>query len=220
MSAPFRQLFNPVSAWLGRLSVSRKLTLIYLLDLTAVIFISSILINEKYLAIDFARKEMVGVAYTDAVRDLLMPRVGTPSLAQMPQAVARQRLELQRALEDERLKAKEDSQAFVASLDAPDTAKDAWPGSLKPVAAGARALITTVGNQSNLILDPDLDSYYSMSLVVLRFPELVEVLVDAAQAVAQQSPKTQNASALHSTRLLILAGRLDAHGGAPRAARR
>jgi diguanylate cyclase (GGDEF)-like protein/PAS domain S-box-containing protein len=210
MSAPFRQLFNPVSAWLGRLSVSRKLTLIYLLDLTAVIFISSILINEKYLAIDFARKEMVGVAYTDAVRDVLLPRVGTPSLAQEPEAVARQRLALQRALEDGMLKAQEDSQAFVASLDTPDSATGSSPTSLKPLVVRARALITTVGNQSNLILDPDLNSYYSMSLVVLRFPELVEVLVDAAQTVAQQSPKTQNASALHSATLLILAGRLDA----------
>jgi diguanylate cyclase (GGDEF)-like protein/PAS domain S-box-containing protein len=210
MSASIRQLFKPVSAWLGRLSVSRKLTLIYLLDLTAVIFISSILINEKYLAIDFARKEMVGIGYTDAVRDLVLPRVGTPSLAQVPETALRQRLESQRLLEDGKLRAQEDSQAFVTSLDAPDTVKGSSPESLKPLVVRARALITTVGNQSNLILDPDLDSYYSMSLVVLRFPELVEVLLDAAQAVAQRNPNTQNASALHSTKLLILAGRLDA----------
>ena len=36
-----------VSGWLGRLSVGRKLMLIYLLDLTAVIYVSSILIHEK-----------------------------------------------------------------------------------------------------------------------------------------------------------------------------
>ena len=52
-----------VSGWLGRLSVGRKLMLIYLLDLTAVIYVSSILIHEKYLAIDFTRKEVVGTAY-------------------------------------------------------------------------------------------------------------------------------------------------------------
>lgn len=34
---------------IGQLPVGRKLLLIYLLDLTAVIYISSILINEKYI---------------------------------------------------------------------------------------------------------------------------------------------------------------------------
>jgi hypothetical protein len=46
-----------LSRWLGRLSVGQKLTLIYLLDLCAVIYVSGILIHEKYLAIDLpARK--------------------------------------------------------------------------------------------------------------------------------------------------------------------
>lgn len=45
---------------IGGLSVGRKLSLIYLLDLTAVIFVSGILINEKYIAIDFTQKEING----------------------------------------------------------------------------------------------------------------------------------------------------------------
>ena len=49
-------LVQRVSGWLGRLSVGRKLMLIYLLDLSAVIYVSGILIHEKFLAIDFARK--------------------------------------------------------------------------------------------------------------------------------------------------------------------
>ncbi len=203
-------MFKPVAAWLGRLSVSRKLTLIYLLDLTAVIFISSILINEKYLAIDFARKEIVGVVYTNAVRDVLMLQVGTPSLAQEDATAAQYRLSSQRALRDELFKSHQDSQAFVDSLATPVSAEQTLPASRKPTVERARNLMTTVGNQSNLILDPDLDSYYNMSLVVLRFPELVEVLLDTAQAVGQQSPKTAAASSLQATTLLILAGRLDA----------
>ena len=57
-----------LTLWLGRLSVGRKLTLIYLLDLCAVIYVSGILIHEKYIAIDFARKEIVGVTYIEVVR--------------------------------------------------------------------------------------------------------------------------------------------------------
>lgn len=58
-------MLGKLSKWLGRLSVGRKLMLIYLLDLTAVIYVSGILINEKFLSIDFARKEIAGVAYTE-----------------------------------------------------------------------------------------------------------------------------------------------------------
>ena len=56
---------------IGHLGVGRKLILIYALDLTAVIFVSGILINEKFIAIDFARKEIVGNAYINVVRDAL-----------------------------------------------------------------------------------------------------------------------------------------------------
>ena len=45
-----------ISRMIGKLTVGRKLALIYLLDLCDVIFISGIFINEKYIAIDFSRK--------------------------------------------------------------------------------------------------------------------------------------------------------------------
>ena len=53
---------NLLVSTLARLSVGRKLLLIYLLDLTAVIFVSGILIHEKYIAINFARDELRGNA--------------------------------------------------------------------------------------------------------------------------------------------------------------
>ncbi|HAY27115.1 MAG TPA: hypothetical protein DCY47_06390, partial [Candidatus Accumulibacter sp.] len=55
-------------SFIARLSVARKLILIYALDLSAVIFVSTILINEKFIAIDFARKEIVGNEYIGALR--------------------------------------------------------------------------------------------------------------------------------------------------------
>ncbi len=61
---------NPFISILGRLSVGKKLLLIYLLDLTAVIYISSILIN--YIAINFARDELRGNAYIATARDGLI----------------------------------------------------------------------------------------------------------------------------------------------------
>ena len=46
------------------------------------------------------------------------------------------------------------------------------------VVAKLRDLIARVGDQSNLILDPDLDSFYTMYAVVVTLPELTDRLMD------------------------------------------
>ena len=135
---------NPFVNFLSRWSVGRKLVLIYLLDLTAVIFVGSILINEKYIAINFARDELRGNAYVDVIRDSLidLALVGTGAAAE---------------------------------------SRKKMPVRAKALAPGCE-LVTRVGKQSKLSLDPDLDSYYTMSLIVLRYPELLDLMhgIDAA----------------------------------------
>lgn len=201
--------FKPFVNWLGRLSVSRKLTLIYLLDLTTVIYISGILVHEKYLAIDFTRKEIVGVAYCDSVRDFLLPAL-IGNAAQSAQTLERfNKFDAQRVLSDATLKTTEISQSVASAWQVYVSPNSSEESGRKELISQARTLLTTVGNQSNLILDPDLDSYYSMSLVVLRFPELLEVMNEAAVAMSQAS-RTPSAASLQASTLLILAGRLDA----------
>ncbi|MBC7906685.1 MAG: hypothetical protein H7Y60_08065, partial [Rhodospirillaceae bacterium] len=56
---------------ISRISVSGKLLLIYALDMVAVIFLGFSLAEEKYIAINFARKELAGTAYIEAARDTL-----------------------------------------------------------------------------------------------------------------------------------------------------
>jgi len=205
-------IFKSLSAWLGRLSVSRKLTLIYLLDLTAVIYVSGILIHEKYLSIDFARKEMVGVAYGNAVRDVLLGTLTPAGWTDAQRQQSGQALQLQRQQQDVLLQSGTDSARFEEALQSlPQRLEERSANALQPVIESARRLLTTVGNQSNLILDPDLDSYYTMSLAVLRFPELVQVLNETDLALqAKQQASEESQKALRSTALLILAGRLDA----------
>ena len=60
------------SRLIGSLTVGRKLALIYFLDLTTVLFISGISINEKYIAINFTKKEMIGNQFIAVVRDALL----------------------------------------------------------------------------------------------------------------------------------------------------
>ena len=211
-----------LSAWLGRLSVGRKLMLIYLLDLTAVIYVSSILIHEKNEAIDFTRKETVGTAYASVVRDGLMGQfLQAPGVAPSVLAV-QERLSAMRDAHDDKLHTAPASQRFSDALGrfaalqegAQAGLKAAPQASLAALAAArgqllrdGRELLTTVANQSNLILDPALDSYYVMSLVVLRFPELLQAVHDT-MVFLQASPPARGPQ--WSSELLTLAGRLDA----------
>ena len=198
-------MLSKIPLWLGRLSVGRKLTLIYLLDLCAVIYVSSILIHEKFLAIDFARKEVIGTSYTEVVRENLMGAFMARPPNARPADMAWQSLQNVRQQHDTTLQTGEIGERFSQLL---RTAPDPADNPKSKLLDVSRDLLTTVGNQSNLILDPDLDSYYVMSLTVLRFPELLQVLHDTRQFMHRRD---LGSSVSNSTaQLLTLVGRLDA----------
>ena len=197
---------------LGRLSVGHKLLVIYLLDLTAVIFISGILINEKFIAIDFGRKEQAGTTYIERLRPTLLATAGwqgaaaasVPSLARIEEELG------------DGMRSAEASAQFrqaMAQLAAVPAAQRG--AAAREALEKGRALVVRVGNQSNLILDPDLDSYYTMSLVLLRFPELLEL--NAAMGARLHSHGAQELEATESrTKYFILEGRIDAIAAAIR----
>ncbi len=207
-----KQLF---SRFLGRLSVSRKLMLIYLLDLSAVIFVSSILINEKFIAIDFARKELAGNAYISALRPTLLAlaREDHPAAADLAPLVDQARAAERR--HGPGMRSTDTSEALLASLQALAALPAAGPVPqalpLRQQAFDkARALVTRIGNQSNLILDPDLDSYYTMSIVLLRYPELLELVSQIGHELQQQAASGRPLGNDVRTRYLVLEGRLAA----------
>jgi diguanylate cyclase (GGDEF)-like protein/PAS domain S-box-containing protein len=200
-----------ISRMIGKLTVGRKLALIYLLDLSAVIFISGILINEKYIAIDFSRKEMAGNDYIAAIRDALLPMArGTAHPGAQAAAVEQAERRFGAGMRSDELNAQ-----FAALLRQSGSTPPAPDDGIAPSPAfvAGRALLTRVGNQSNLILDPDLDSYYTMSLVILRFPELLEV-INSTRALALQLATAEGAQRQRlQTQFLILEGRMDATMG-------
>lgn len=68
-----------------------------------------------------------------------------------------------------------------------------------------KELIVHIGDTSNLILDPDLDTYYTMSVTLIRLPEywyLTTELLDFAIALSQK----KEISADEKTRLVVLSG--------------
>jgi diguanylate cyclase (GGDEF)-like protein/PAS domain S-box-containing protein len=192
---------------IGRLSVSRKLILIYALDLSAVIFVSTILINEKYIAINFARQEIVGNAYISEIRAIVLPQVRRPSSEIGAPSPAARLLQA-----EEHYGKSMGSRELAAHLAAYLEAREPLSDEQKHAKALAlQALITRIGNQSNLILDPDLDSYYSMSLVVLRFPELFDLCLRIGnKAIEVGRAATPALRSTRQTEYLILEGRIDA----------
>jgi PAS domain S-box-containing protein len=64
-----------------------------------------------------------------------------------------------------------------------------------------------VGDQSNLILDPDLDTYYLMDTVLLKLPEIQETLTQV-QLISQQIQLTRQFTPAERAQLLMLTGSL------------
>jgi diguanylate cyclase (GGDEF)-like protein/PAS domain S-box-containing protein len=207
--------------FVGSLPVGRKLLLIYLLDLSAVIYVSGILINEKYIAINFARKEVAGSAYIAEVRDVLSalptPIIPAdrgkasseiPAAGQLTQWITR--LTAAQSHHGQDMASEDTSAALIAQLQSLQGRKTLDTPRFDAVQDAGRALITRLGNQSNLILDPDLDSYYTMSLLVLRFSELQDLMGRLASKSVEYAASADAARTVLLNELLISEGRLAA----------
>ncbi len=192
-------MLRRLSGFVGRLSVAKKLLLIYLLDLSAIIFITNILIDEKYIAINFARKEIQGLHYIGRIRevlvDLAQPEMA-PRITRHLESIERAESEFGSDMGSQEL-----NRQFIAALR--DLSAHDTPSQANSVLGAGRNLLARVGDQSNLILDPDLDSYYVMSLVVLRFPELLDLLMQLPESAAADSKEV-------NVELLLLEGKLTA----------
>lgn len=74
------------------------------------------------------------------------------------------------------------------------------------------ALNTQVGNTSNLILDPDLDSYYVMDAILLKLPEAQNLLVHTrssiTRALSQSATRREKTSEELIPRVALLQGNL------------
>ncbi|MES2098390.1 MAG: EAL domain-containing protein [Pseudomonadota bacterium] len=211
----FTRVGSSFARRLSNLGVGKKLLLIYLLDLSTVIFISSILIHEKYIAIDFSRKELAGTAYIEALRPTLIALGRSTPQPAFGSAVAQTLTDAERLHGSGMASAEVNRrlQAALQPLDTPAPSVREATARRQHALEQGRELVTRVGNQSNLILDPDLDSYYTMSLVLLRYPTLLDV-------VAQITPRLHDVfdgvaiDPAERTRLFVLEGELRTAGAA------
>ena len=152
-----------------RLGVASKLAVAISLFIVPVIVLLWLLYGSQQVAIDFGDKEIVGNSYLTAMRPVQVALVDTKADIKpddLKVAIA---------------KAETDFGAEMGSADQAKAAEDALGGADPRDTTALRALINQVGNNSNLILDPDLDSYYVMDLVLLKLPELLDSVHKTAE---------------------------------------
>jgi PAS domain S-box-containing protein len=193
-----KKLFNPAISLMNHLKYPQKFVLISILFVLPLALVMTLLIREMNSRIDFAQKEFYGNAYLRPLRAMLEHTLENKMLADQylqgdaslkPQllsnqtkidqdfealATVEQKLgpKLQTVEQFNQLKVT--WQNLQDKLLAGDTAKS--EALHNDFIAKIRGLISHVGNTSNLILDPDLDSYYLMDEVLLKLPEGQDLL--------------------------------------------
>lgn len=223
------QLLSPAIALMNRLRYPQKFLLISLLFIVPLALVMALLIAEVNTKADFAQKEQAGTEYLRGVRGLLEDALHEKSIAhayingELARAVEFQRAQSQldadlAALEviDNRLgaplKSTELFDALVADwrelksklpLINTRTSDDLHAALI----ADIRGLIGLVGNTSNLILDPDLDSYYTMDAVLLKLPENQDLLAQT-RMLGERIIIQQSFASDDKAQLTILSGLL------------
>ncbi|ACA15302.1 methyl-accepting chemotaxis sensory transducer [Methylobacterium sp. 4-46] len=142
------------------LTIRRKLIATVSLFLIPIALLAALFVNQSRKDISFASLERTGTAYLQAVWPLLRGGVAPDG----PTGEAWAAFEAARAAHDAATGSAEAARALAA-------ARGREPAA---VAAAARGLIGKIGDGSNLILDPDLDSFYVMDAVVVKLPDLLQ----------------------------------------------
>lgn len=196
-----------------RLSIRARLIGIALLFLVPIALQIGLFIDQSRKDITFADKEVDGVVYLRAawpVLHTLAAAANDSALRPSSRIGSAPSLDAAAATYDAAMTSEQASRDLRRAL-----AAAGWPE--KPLAAdkaeaaitAARGLINKVGDGSNLILDPDLDSYYVMDVVLLKLPEAIDqarVLLTLAAAYKAQAILNDDEKA----QILIRAGQFAA----------
>jgi methyl-accepting chemotaxis protein len=204
---------------MDRLRYARKFALIAVVLTVPMAFVAVSYLNVQARDTSFAQKEKVGVVYLRPATDLLFTLAHARAAAVDMAAHSGSASALQSAnaalgkavaevdgvhaagaalkLSDQWSKLK----SQIASVTAePVTTPDKAFADYTWLLSGVESLIAADGNNSNMILDPDNDSYYVMDAVLNRIPALID---SAGQAGDVQSEIAATANVTLQNRLAL-----------------
>jgi methyl-accepting chemotaxis protein len=180
-------VLRPAIAVLDRMTYARKIIVVALVMALPLAIVSWAYVDAQRSQIDFAAKERDGVRYLKPLLEVLVATADARDRAAKRAGAGGANVD-----------------AAVATMDSVDAAvgasldvHDDWAkvktalGSAGPAggidgwntaADGLLALISRVSDQSNLTLDPDIDSYYVMDAVVFRIPIILDLAMRGADS--------------------------------------
>jgi methyl-accepting chemotaxis protein len=170
------------------LTIQSKLHVILVMSLVPVLLLGGLFISQSRKDILFAEKERDGVAYARTIAPLLFTTARL-SAGVEDKSDPTQRINAFHAAGDrfdDAMKTGALREAIREHLEELKSGRKADPldGELFGDVIGFRAMLSGIGDGSNLILDPELDTYYLMDLAIIRLPDLLESAVLLRRAVA------------------------------------
>ncbi len=211
-----------------RINISAKMALVGAALLFPIVTLLFLLVSEKNIAIDFGTKEYYGDQYLVPLSKMLesMPEhkvldnrrkgLKIPASLDATQAAINQAMG---ELESVDAKYGKDK-GFLESTKRISDLKTRWntlqqaSGSMglaqsikahDDLIADLRSVITYIGDYSNLILDPDLDSYYLMDVTLLKVPSMVDNMYKF-QVLAEDILHRKSVTNQEKTDLTVLSG--------------
>jgi sigma-B regulation protein RsbU (phosphoserine phosphatase) len=192
-------VFAPAAALMNRLKFPQRfslITVLFLLPLGLILFMYFTEVNRQ---VAFTEKEaqgsgylrLVGELYSNVIDERLLGLPATRGVAVNNPKMGENQAQIENSLKalvaaDAQYAATLNTGGRVAALQTQweeirganqDALRDVYLGKM---ISDIRSLMLHVGDTSNLILDPDLDSYYVMDSMLLKVPELQELLAKTA----------------------------------------
>jgi len=197
-------LLGPGVRLVARLRLGWKFALVGAVFILGLGWLTLELVRSQTEVISFARQERLGVVYLQDQRQVFQAALGSGG---DPGPAALERL----AGTDARLGAGLDTRAdlgrvreqWAKAVAASPGGGDPW----RPALDALLALNSQVGDTSNLILDPDIDSYYTMDLVLLKIGQ-IQSLIHDIQFLAGHTPAGGELSGTDRTQLVVLTGQI------------
>lgn len=170
-------------------SLSASLAFAFAVFFAPVAFLLFLFLQEQQQDIDFAKREIRGVELSLAVKKAALAIDGavyqskTSGTLNSSLFTAAEELKRANIIHGEDFETSDAVEQVAAAM-----IDSAGSGSITNTGAGhvstkVRSLLAQVGDASNLILDPDLDSYYLMDMLIVRIPEVSAVLSTRSQGL-------------------------------------
>jgi len=222
------KLVKPGRNLMNHLNYPQKFALISSFFALPIVLLTYLLFSELQSRVDFAQKELQGTQYLRPLRhlldDTLNAKVASDRVKDSSK-ISKQITEFKSKTASDFNQLSQLDQKFGNDLKTTDLLRsyqktndqfEASEANQNPQTASAtyqqllsqlEDLWLQVGDQSNLILDPDLDTYYLMDATLLKLPEIQRNLAEI-QSISQKESTQEGISPLDQARLIALMGKL------------